>query len=235
LAGAVAPSRSTSAALTVDVTDAPVVVQYAWRGPAPTPIQLTRLHKHMAGAGHLTADTGLLIDMRAMTTLPSLDELRATMARIRADGSPPRAVAFVAGTALQYGVARQHEMMLPHTVQVGVFSDEPDALQWLGIREPAASADVTWAPNDVVIRRRRHTTFCFLVFQPNSQDLITGAHRVIGLYVDEASAAVAAWKAAEGGTVWFHDVETGAISRHGAGRPRQPQVHAEGRTRRAPG
>jgi hypothetical protein len=220
LAGAVAPSRSTSAALTVDVTNAPVVVRYAWRGPRPTPIELTRLHKHLAGAGHLTADSGLLIDMRAMTTLPSLDELRATMARLRADGSPPRAAAFVAGTALQYGVARQHEMLLPHTVQAGVFSDEVDALEWLGIRGHRASVDGPWAANDIVIRRRWQTRFGYLVFQLTSQSVTTGAHRVIGLYVDEAAATVAAREAAGGGTVWCHDEKTGALSRLGAGRAR---------------
>ena len=37
-----------------------------------------------------------------------------------------------------------------------------------------------WAANGVVIRQRRQTTFKFLVFQPISQDLMTGAHRIIG-------------------------------------------------------
>ena len=207
--------------MTVDLTNAPVVVRYTWRGPAPTPLQLMTLRKALAGGGHLTADTGLLIDMREMTTSPSFGGLRFATAAVCASGPTPRAAAFVAGNALQYDMARQNEMMLPHTVQGGVFSDEADALKWLGIGDHSPSVDATWAAKDTVIRRRTQANFGYLVFQLTSQDLRTGARKVIGSYVDEASAMVAARKAAAGGTVWFHDAETGALSWHGAGRARK--------------
>jgi hypothetical protein len=127
----VAPGGPWGAGLAVDVSYAPHMLHYSWRGPAPTADQLTTLRQQMAEAGHLTAWTGLLVDMRALTTLPSYADLRASITRDRADRMTARTIAFLVDTVAQYGVGRQWEMLLPSGVACAVFTDEATARAWL--------------------------------------------------------------------------------------------------------
>jgi hypothetical protein len=115
----------------VDLTHSPHLLRYTWVGPAPTPEQAATLRITMAQAGHLTAETGVLVDMQELTTLPTLSELRAIVFRARTDGMTPRAVAFLARTPEQFGVSRQNEMLLPSEVTAAVFTDEDEARAWL--------------------------------------------------------------------------------------------------------
>ena len=70
--------------------------------------------------------------MRALTTLPSYADLRASIARDRADRMTARTIAFLVDTVAQYGVGRQWEMLLPSGVACAVFTDEGTARALVG-------------------------------------------------------------------------------------------------------
>jgi hypothetical protein len=114
----------------VDAAGAPAVLRYTFRGDAPTPAEWTALRRRMVQRGHLTRDTALLIDMRELTSLPSLAHLRSIMAAATSAPVLPRAIAFLTGDPTQFGVGRQAEMMLPNGVTGAVFMDEGEALAW---------------------------------------------------------------------------------------------------------
>ena len=127
----VAAGEPESASLAVDVGFAPRLLRYTWRGLAPTANQLITLRQQMSKMGHFTAWTALIVDMRALTTLPSYADLRASVTRDRDGRMTARSIAFLVDTVAQYGVGRQWEMLQPSGVACAVFTEEAAARAWV--------------------------------------------------------------------------------------------------------
>jgi hypothetical protein len=114
----------------VDTSAAPSLLRYTLSGAAPPPAAWTALRRQLVARGHLTRDTVMLVDMRRLTTLPSLANLRSIMAAAAKERVIPRAVAFLASEPTQFGVGRQAEMLMPSSVTGAVFTDEAEAVAW---------------------------------------------------------------------------------------------------------
>lgn len=91
-------------------------------------------------AGYLTAATRALIDVRALKTFPKFAELNQIIAAAIRDGGLPLHRAYLATEGLQFGVARQIQMLAPESMAVQVFTDQREAEAWLaGDRSPGAT------------------------------------------------------------------------------------------------
>ena len=95
--------------------------------------------RQLREAGTLTAKTRALIDVRVATRMPSLNEIQARRGTELSEHHWPLRRAYVVRGAAQYGVVRQMQAYAPWQMQIGVFTDETIALEWLcGENEAAA-------------------------------------------------------------------------------------------------
>jgi hypothetical protein len=111
-----------------DTTDAPTLVRYSFNGDwLAREINERRLE--LIQAGHLTAASAVLFDLRPTSTFPNLADLHTPL---QDDAVWPTCRAFLVTTQSQAAMARELQAVLgPHSVINETFHDESRALEWL--------------------------------------------------------------------------------------------------------
>lgn len=117
----------------VDTTSAPERLTFTVTNPWPSISQFSSLRQWLIDGGLLNESSRALIDIRAVTT-PDYPEANAIVtAGIRA-GALPLHRAYLVGSAVQFGFARQLQSLSPASMEIEIFTDEAAALKWLHLR-----------------------------------------------------------------------------------------------------
>lgn len=95
-------------------------------GSWPTLPEIVAQRSRVLARGLLEPGIVELIDVRAVTRLPNLTQMRATLEAV---GTPPRKRAIVVETSLQFNAGKIAESLDPRSLKV--FREEADALAWL--------------------------------------------------------------------------------------------------------
>jgi hypothetical protein len=121
----------------IDHSLAPRVVRITFSGPFPTLAELADVRQRIRAGPGWSPDSCALIDLRQVDNVPTFAELRLIMDDAAKDSAWVKRRAYLVQPGLQYGVARQSEVLAPTVMGIGVFIDESEALAWLG-GDPAA-------------------------------------------------------------------------------------------------
>jgi hypothetical protein len=114
--------------VTCDTAEAPFLVRYSFDGKWLAR-ELNERRLALIEAGHLTAASAVLFDLRRSTSSPKLAELQPMMEK---NAIWPVCRAFLVATPSQADVARELQALLgPHSVINETFDDERKALAWL--------------------------------------------------------------------------------------------------------
>jgi hypothetical protein len=115
----------------IDSTHAPALLRITLGETWPTVDEQRVWRVKMIDEGLLTAQTRALIDMRPLKQFPHYEEMTMVIASAVRDGGWPLYRAYLAMPGMQFGIARQFQLMAPPTVTLQVFTDEVAAEQWL--------------------------------------------------------------------------------------------------------
>lgn len=115
----------------VDISRAPRLIRIVLREPWPTIEEQSELRKRFVSGGIVTADTCALIDVRHLHTKPQFEQMMSSVSAAMDDASVPLRRAYLAGSSMQFGFARQMQSLLPPEVVSEIFTDEAAALAWL--------------------------------------------------------------------------------------------------------
>lgn len=116
--------------ITCDTADAPALVAYRFCGTWAAD-ELVELRRELVSAGHLTASSGVLFDLRKSGDSPALADLSA-LHHGAISGVWPICRAFLVTTEAQHAIAHQLQATLgPQSVINEIFLDEAKALEWL--------------------------------------------------------------------------------------------------------
>jgi hypothetical protein len=126
-----AQCRSVLMPIAIDTSEAPSFIRFTLSGAWPTHEQQRELRLQLIGAGQLTAQTRAMIDLRDVVELPAYAEANSILAAAAKDGALPRLRAYLVGSAVQYGLARQFKSAAGPAAQIGIFTNEHEALEWL--------------------------------------------------------------------------------------------------------
>ena len=117
----------------VDTTSAPEILIFTVTDPWPTIDEFSALRQQLIDAGHLTAASRALIDIRAVHT-PGYPEANAIVAAGVKAGAFPLHRAYLVGSAVQFGFSRQLQSLAPANMEIEIFTNEANALGWLHLR-----------------------------------------------------------------------------------------------------
>lgn len=118
-------------AVVTHTAEAPGFIRVTVRGPWPSIKEMRQLWTGLIRTGHLTVETRALIDIRYVDSTPHYGEVREIVAAALEHSAWPLRRAYLVGSAVQFGLARQMQAMAPPPMQLQVFSVEREALQWL--------------------------------------------------------------------------------------------------------
>ncbi|MGE0862332.1 MAG: hypothetical protein AB7P34_00415 [Vicinamibacterales bacterium] len=113
----------------VDRSRSPRLLVYRFSGPAPARQAQAELREALITEGHLTAETGALIDLRGLDD--SGADLETTIALAAPAGGWPHQRAYVVVPWMHLPVLRLMQGREADTVVMSAFLDEPSALAWL--------------------------------------------------------------------------------------------------------
>jgi hypothetical protein len=117
----------------VDTTSAPERLIFTVTDPWPTIDEFSALRRQLMDAGHLTAASRALIDIRAVRT-PGYHEANAIVAAGVKAGALPWHRAYLVGSAVQFGFSRQLQALAPANMEIEIFTNEASALDWLHLK-----------------------------------------------------------------------------------------------------
>ena len=117
--------------IAIDTSDAPSFIRFTLSGAWPTHEQQRELRLQLIDAGQLTPHTRAMIDLRDVIELPAYTEPNSILAAAAKGGALPRLRAYLVGSAVQYGLARQFKFAAGPAAQIGIFTNEQEALEWL--------------------------------------------------------------------------------------------------------
>lgn len=117
--------------IAIDTSEAPSFLRFTLMRSWPTIEQQRELRVKLMDAGQLTAQTRAVIDLRDVAEVPNHTDANAILAAPAREGGLPRLRAYLVGSAVQYGMARQFRSMAGAAAQIGIFTDEHEALEWL--------------------------------------------------------------------------------------------------------
>jgi hypothetical protein len=123
-------------AIEIDPSAAPNVVRITFTGPFPSLAELADVRRRVEAVPGWTPDIVALIDLRGVKNVPTFDELRTIMGEAAKDSGWVKRRAYLVQPGLQYGVARQSEVLATPAMGIGVFTDDHDALAWLRADQP---------------------------------------------------------------------------------------------------
>jgi hypothetical protein len=118
--------------VTCNTSDAPTLVRYIFDGEWSARDLIER-REELIRMGQLTPNSGVLFDLRKVTTFPPLSDLQLALHAATTHAIFPAFRAFLATSQQQYDGARQLQALLgPHSVINETFRDEEAAIEWLG-------------------------------------------------------------------------------------------------------
>lgn len=115
----------------LDTSGAPALVRFTFDGEWTAAFDLIELRRAAVRAGHLTPKSAVLFDLRRVTTLPNLDDLRVALLSGQKDDVWPARRAYLVAAADQYAIARQFQLFGPQSLVSEIFHNEMKALNWL--------------------------------------------------------------------------------------------------------
>jgi hypothetical protein len=113
--------------IAIDTSEAPTFLRLTVAGCWPRSEDHRSLRARLQAAGQLTPHTRAVIDLRSVEDSP---DTQAVIATAR-DGFLPFMRAYLVGSAIQYSIARQFKAIAGAPAQIGIFTDEREALLWL--------------------------------------------------------------------------------------------------------
>jgi hypothetical protein len=114
----------------VDISRAPELVRITIAGGWPSAEELARMRENLVPAGHLTAATRVLVDVRDVTALPPAGELRESIEAARLAGVMPARRAYLALRGVQANLLSMAQVLASDPT-VEIFTTEEEALTWL--------------------------------------------------------------------------------------------------------
>lgn len=117
--------------VTVVTSDAPRTLRYTFAGDWPTSREHSDTSAQLRAAGHLTANTKALFDIRAAENLPHLNEMDHASGLTTANARWPLVRGFLVNEGVQFGVARQMQMVAPYDLSIYIFTGAAEAESWL--------------------------------------------------------------------------------------------------------
>ena len=118
-------------AIEVDTSEAPALLRYRYAGPFPSIDEQAGVRERLIAAGHLTAATIALMDVRELEVVPDDDTLARTVAVALQRGGWPRRRAYLTSSSQQQHMIEQFQQLAMTTVTTAAFTDETEALAWL--------------------------------------------------------------------------------------------------------
>ena len=115
----------------IDVSEAPQCLRFTLIGPWPTIAEQRDLRVRLVNHQLLTSTTRALIDLRLVDSVPAYTDANAIVAAAGKDGGLPRIRAYLVGSAVQFGFARQLKTAAAAATHIEIFSSEEEALVWL--------------------------------------------------------------------------------------------------------
>jgi hypothetical protein len=120
----------------VDTSEAPALLRYRYFGSFPPLEEQALVRERLIADGHLTADTIALMDAREVDDIPDDDVLARTVAAALQRGGWPRRRAYVIDPARHSHMIEQFKQLAMTTVTTAAFTEEAQALEWLGRATP---------------------------------------------------------------------------------------------------
>jgi hypothetical protein len=117
--------------IAIDTSEAPSFLRFTLMRAWPTIEQQREVRLRLIDAGQLTMKTRAVIDLRDVAEMPNHADANAILAAPAREGGLPRLRAYLVGSAVQYGMARQFRSMAGAAAQIGIFTNEHEALEWL--------------------------------------------------------------------------------------------------------
>ena len=114
----------------VDTARAPQRLVLTVTDPWPAIDEFSSLRQSLIKSGHLNELSRALIDMRHANP-PNYHDANAIVAAAIKDGAWPLSRAYLVGSAVQFGFARQLQSLAPRQMEVQIFTSEDEALRWL--------------------------------------------------------------------------------------------------------
>lgn len=118
----------------VDTTRAPGILIFTIRDEWPPLDDLLEMRARLVTAGHLTAETRALVDVRHVTPASCGKTTQGLHCGMPDD--LPLVRGYLVASVEQFGFAQQLQAVAPPGPRVEIFTDEGNALRWLG--EPHA-------------------------------------------------------------------------------------------------
>ena len=115
----------------VDISRAPRLITIVLREPWPAVEEQAELRKRFVDSGTVTRETAAVIDLRLIHNKPAFDQMMHSVQIGMEQSSVPLRRAYLIGSPMQFGFARQMQSLLPPEVVSEIFTDERLALAWL--------------------------------------------------------------------------------------------------------
>jgi hypothetical protein len=115
----------------VETSEAPAFLRYRYSGPFPSVDAQALVRERLIAAGHLTAATIALMDVRDLDAVADDDTLARTVAAALQRGGWPRRRAYLIDPGKHRDMIEQFKQLAMTTVTTAAFTDEGEALAWL--------------------------------------------------------------------------------------------------------
>lgn len=118
--------------VTVVTDKAPALLSFTVSGAWPPVAEQRELRRQLHDQGQLTRRSRVLVDIRAVESLPRFDDVDAAMLAAGRDmPALPHRVAFLVVPGAVFGVGRMLQSLSPSGLELELFEDEAAARDWL--------------------------------------------------------------------------------------------------------